>query len=147
MAINYSVVGMRNPSLLGEGETKYYAKAQASGAVVIDQLAEEIAYATTLTDGDVVNAIRALVAQIRKHVQEGHIVRLESLGSFQAQLSSEGTSSEEEFNPSFIRKVKLQFRPGNSLKASLNVSALSFRKVKPLRSKTEEEGTEEETDV
>lgn len=147
MAINYSVVGMRNPSLLGEGEIKYYAKAQASGAVGIDQLAEEIAYATTLTDGDVVNAIRALVAQIRKHVQEGHIVRLESLGSFQAQLSSEGTSSEEEFNPSFIRKVKLQFRPGSSLKASLNVSALSFRKVKPLKSKTEEGGTEEETDV
>lgn len=60
MAINYSVVGMRNPSLLGEGEMKYYAKAQASGAVGIDQLAEEIPYATTLTDGDVVNAIRAL---------------------------------------------------------------------------------------
>ena len=71
----------------------------------------------------ILNAIRALVAQIRKHVQEGHIVRLESLGSFQAQLSSEGTSSEEEFNPSFIRKVK------------------------PLKSKTEEGGTEEETDV
>lgn len=86
MAINYSVAGLKNPALQGAGEVKYYAKAQASGEVGIEQLAEEIAYATALTDGDVVSAIRALVNRIRLHIQEGKIVRLESLGSFQVQL-------------------------------------------------------------
>lgn len=147
MAINYSVAGLKNPNPMSEGEVKYYAKAQASGSVGIDQLAEEIAYATTLTDGDVVNAIRALVVQIRKHVQNGEIVRLESLGSFQAQLCSTGAGSEEEFDPSLIHKVRLQFRPGNSLKASLNASALSFRKVKPLKNKAAGEETESGSDV
>lgn len=93
MAINYSVAGLRNPALQGAGEVKYYAKAQANGEVGIEQLAEEIAYATTLTDGDVVNAIRALVNRIKLHIQEGKIVRLESLGSFQVQLSGTGAES------------------------------------------------------
>jgi hypothetical protein len=40
---------------------KYYAKAQASGEVTMDEMAEQISYATSLTDGDVLNAIRALI--------------------------------------------------------------------------------------
>lgn len=53
MAINYSIAAMKNPNPMAEEEVKYYAKAQANGVVTIDQLAEEIAYSTTLTDGDV----------------------------------------------------------------------------------------------
>ena len=64
MAINYSIAAMKNPNPVAEEEVKYYAKAQANGVVTIGRLAEEIAYSTTLTDGDVLNAIRALVKQI-----------------------------------------------------------------------------------
>ena len=131
MAINYSVVAMKKPGQSDE-PAKYYAKAQAAGVVEIDELAEEISYATSLTDGDVVNAIRALVKQVAKHIGKGEIVRLGNLGSFQAQLSSEGAEAEEKFTPASIRKVHLQFRPGN-LQGSLETSSLSFRKVKKLK--------------
>lgn len=61
MAINYSIAKMKNPA---EPDVyKYYPKAQASGSVEINELAEEIAYATTLTDGDVLNVIRAKVCK------------------------------------------------------------------------------------
>lgn len=40
---------------------KYYAKAQASGEVTLDEIAEDIAYSTTLTDADVLAAIRAFI--------------------------------------------------------------------------------------
>lgn len=84
MAINYSVARMKNPA---EPDVyKYYPKAQANGSVDINELAEEIAYATTLTDGDVLNVIRALVKRINLHIANGQIVKLENLGSFQAQL-------------------------------------------------------------
>ena len=52
MAINYSIAQMKNPNDKG-APAKYYAKAQASGSVDINELAEEISYSTTLTDGDV----------------------------------------------------------------------------------------------
>ena len=98
MAINYSVVAMKKPGQ-SEEPAKYYAKAQAAGVVEIDELAEEISYATSLTDGDVVNAIRALVKQVAKHIGKGEIVRFGNLGSFQAQLSSEGAEAEREVHP------------------------------------------------
>ena len=144
MAINYSVAGLKNPALQGAGEVKYYAKAQASGEVGIEQLAEEIAYATALTDGDVVSAIRALVNRIRLHIQEGKIVRLESLGSFQVQLRGSGAESPDLYTPAMIEKVRLQFRPGTSIKEVLNPSVLKFHKVPSKKTKDPEteEGTE-----
>lgn len=40
MAINYSIAQMKNPNDKG-APAKYYAKAQASGSVDINELAEE----------------------------------------------------------------------------------------------------------
>ena len=138
MAINYSVAKMLNPQDRESGEYKYYAKAQASGSVGINELSEEIAYATTLTDGDVLNVIRALVKRINLHIAAGQIVKLENLGSFQAQLRSTGTATEATFSPSMIKKVTLQFRPGIGLKGQLNIANLSFHKVKSLQEDKEE---------
>lgn len=138
MAINYCVVGMQNPLDRESGEIKYYPKAQASGSVGINELAEEISYATTLTDGDVLNVIRALVKRINLHIAAGQIVKLENLGSFQAQLRSTGTATEDTFSSAMIKKVTLQFRPGIGLKGQLNIANLSFHKVKSLQEDKEE---------
>ena len=143
MAINYSITKMRNPRN-EDAPPKYYAKAQASGAVDINELADEISYATTLTDGDVLNVIRALIQQINRHIAKGEIVRLENLGSFQAQLSSEGAETGEAFTEDNIRRVSLQFRPGVGIRGSLAKQNLKFRKVSPLRT-TEEETVEDES--
>lgn len=137
MPITYSVAPLKNPRD-PEGEIKYYAKAQAAGVITIDQLADDISYSTTLTDGDVLNVIRALIKQIKKHIAQGEIVRLENLGSFQVQLSSEGALTSEDFTPAKIRKIRLQFRPGKGLTDSLQVNAQSFKKVKPIKTQEEE---------
>lgn len=139
MAINYSIAKMANPMDRESGEYKYYAKAQANGSVSINELAEEIAYATTLTDGDVLNVIRALVKRINMHIANGKIVKLENLGSFQAQIRSMGAETEDTYSPSMIRKVTLQFRPGIGLKGQLNKANLTFHKVPSLKKPKEEE--------
>lgn len=141
MAITYSVaelVDPREPELAG----KYYAKAQASGVITIDDLADDISYSTTLTDGDVLNVIRALIKQIQKHIQNGCIVKLENLGSFQAQLRSKGAVSREEFTADLIKAVHLQFRPGKGLNSLLQVDALKFKKVPGLSAKVVEEDSD-----
>lgn len=139
MAINYSIAKMANPLDRESGDYKYYAKAQANGSVGINELSEEIAYATTLTDGDVLNVIRALVKRINMHIANGQIVKLENLGSFQAQIRSMGAETEETYSPSMIRKVTLQFRPGIGLKGQLNKANLTFHKVPSLKKPEEEE--------
>lgn len=138
MAITYSIAELkdpRNPEMSG----KYYAKAQAAGIITIDDLADDISYSTTLTDGDVLNVIRALIKQIQRHIQNGCIVRLENLGSFQAQLRSKGAETVDLFTTANIKAVHLQFRPGKGLNSLLQVDALKFKKVPGLNAKVVEE--------
>lgn len=130
--INYSLAAQVNPQKRNE-PAKYYAKVQSSGKVDIDRLAEEIAYSTALTDGDVLNAIRALIRQINYHIADGKIVDLENLGTFYATVESEGAATEEDFDPAtHIKDVNIRFRPGKGIEQKLNLAVLEFRKVKPL---------------
>lgn len=142
MPIKYSLSQQRNPQD-PDGPRKFYAKAQATGEVDIDSLAEEIAYATSLTDGDVINAIRALVKRIIYHVSEGRIVRVETLGDFRPSISSEGADTEEAFNDSLIRRVKIIFRPGDGIQAAFRTENLKFKKAVPLKDIEALEGGEE----
>lgn len=112
----------------------YYAKAQASGEMTMDEMADEIAYSTSLTDGDVLNAIRALIKQVNKNLAAGKIVRLENFGTFQLQLCSEGSETEKKFTSANITGASVQFRPGKPIKAATRAGdgGLSFKRVAKL---------------
>lgn len=131
MSVNYSLAYMSSEPGNPDGEKKYYAKMQASGVVTMDEMAEDIAYATTLTDGDVLNALRALIKQVNKHLSAGKIVRLENFGSFQLQLQSDGTLTEKEFTSANITGASIQFRPGKPVKAATRAGdgGLTFKRV------------------
>lgn len=147
MNVNYSVSPRINPQDK-EAAPKYYAKMQASGSVDFDTLAQEISYATTLTDGDVSNVLRALVTQLKKHLADGKIVKLDGFGSFQFQISGKGAVTEKDYRTSLIQKVRIQFKPGRLIREVLNLSTLSFQKVKPRKAveeEVEEEGGEDLT--
>ena len=137
MAVNYSLTQISTDPGNPSAPKKWYAKMQASGEVTMDEMAEEIAYATTLTDGDVLNAIRALLRQLNKHLAAGKIVRLENFGSFQLQLHSEGADTEEEFTPTNITGVSVQYRPGRATQAATRADAggLTFKRVPALDKK------------
>ena len=111
---------------------KYYAKAQTSGEVCIDEIAEDIAYATSMTDGDVLSAIRGLIKQLNRHLAAGKIVRLENFGSFQLQLQSNGTETEKEFTSANITDVTVQFRPGKAATRA-GSGGLTFHRVPKLK--------------
>lgn len=135
--INYSIAAMKNPSD-AKADPKYYAKMQASGIVDLDDMAEEISYATTLTDGDVLNVLRALIKQMKKNLTAGKIVRLEKFGTFQFQICSDGAESEKAFTPANIKKVNIQFRPGTLVREAQNLKVLSFKKVPKKADKKDE---------
>lgn len=146
MSVNYSLAHMSSEPGNPGGEKKYYAKAQASGEVTMDEMAEDIAYATSLTDGDVLNALRALIKQVNKHLAAGKIVRLENFGSFQLQLQSDGTLAEKEFTSSNITGASIQFRPGKPIKAATRAGdgGLTFKRVPTLK-EAALSGSEDET--
>lgn len=137
MPVKYSLVELSNP-LRPEDSKMFYAKAQADGVVTLNEIAEDVSYASSLTDGDVLNSIRGVIRCMRKHLSNGRVVSLGELGSFQLQISSSGASTKEEFNAANIRKAKFQFRPGTMLRDLQR--NITYERVGPLpqRKKKEE---------
>lgn len=115
MPVKYSLAELRNP-LRPEEPKMFYAKAQADGVVTLNDIAEDVSYASSLTDGDVLNSLRGVIRCMRKHLANGRVVSLGELGSFQMQISSRGAYTKEEFNAANIKQAKFQFRPGTMLR-------------------------------
>ncbi len=131
MSVNYSLAHMSSKPGDDSAPKLFYAKAQAAGEVTMDEMAEDISYATSLTDGDVLNAIRALIKQVNRHLAAGKIVRLENFGSFQLQLRSTGAETEKKFTGTNITEATIQFRPGKPVKAATRAGdgGLTFKRV------------------
>ena len=71
MSVKYSLALMSTKPGDDTAKKMYYAKAQADGEVTMDEMAEEISYATSLTDGDVLNVLRALIRQMKVQLAAG----------------------------------------------------------------------------
>lgn len=129
MSIPYSVLALKNPMRLEE-PPKYYARAQSRKTVITeDRIAEDVAFAASLTKGDVSNVIRTLPRLLKQYLEDGYMVDLGDLGKFQYQVMSRGAFTREEFTHHNIKKAKLQYRPGNAIKESID--KLTFEEVLP----------------
>ena len=109
--IKYRVLPKKNPQDLAAPE-KFYATAIADGEVDFEFLAEQIAYETTLTETDCIAVLLSLERNILRQLEQGKIVRVGRLGSF---------------NATDIVKGRVRFRPGKKLSKMTN--ELRFRKA------------------
>ena len=147
-SVTYSVVPRINPRDK-EAPAKYYAQAQARGDVNIREMATRIQSTCTVTKADVYAVLVALEDVIVEALQNGEIVRLGELGTFQVGISSKGAVTSEDYDPSFIKKARINFRPGISLAGmleSLSYSKVRIKYTKEDANEKEEEGGEDLTD-
>ena len=138
-SVTYSVVPRINPRDK-EAAPKFYAQAQARGDLNIREMATRIQGTCTVTKADVYAVLVALEDVIVEALQNGEIVRLGELGTFQVGLSGKGAVTSEDYDTSLIRKARINFRPGLTLAGML--SSLNFSKVaiKYPKEANEEEG-------
>jgi predicted histone-like DNA-binding protein len=119
MAVSYVIVARKNP-MKPEEPKKFYAQAKSSGELTFRKLSKEIAEAsTTVSDTDVMAVLNDLVKTLRRHLENGEIVRFGDFGSFQITISSESAEDAEKFHSSMIKSAKVTFRPGIDLKEML----------------------------
>ena len=120
MAVNYVIIARGNPLKPTEPK-KFYAQAVSSGELTFRKLSKEIAEgSTTVSDTDVLAVLNDLIKILRRHLENGEIVRFGDFGSFQITISSDGVEDEKKFNSSKIKSAKVTFRPGIDLKEMLN---------------------------
>ena len=139
MGVKFSAVPMKNPQKRDESP-RYYALAQARSTVDINYIADEIAYSSSLTEGDVLNVLRGLIKITQKHLADGDIVSLGDFGTFQLAVSTKTpTDNEKDFTAQNINKAHIRFRPGVMLNEVTSSKHLTFEKTVTVKARREAE--------
>ena len=88
MAVKYVVVQKGN-SGNPKAPQKWYATAKASGELTFRKLSKEIAEgSTTVSDTDVLAVLNDLTKILKRHLENGEIVRFDDFSSFQISVQS-----------------------------------------------------------
>lgn len=128
MAINYAKV-KRTINVGNNPGEKFIARIVKEQAVDLDQIAEEIAGASTISKADVLGVLQQLQVQMKYHLLRGAAVKLELLGSFTPSLRAKAVASPDEVNIQAIKGVHINFKPSKWL--NKEVKDVSFRLVDP----------------
>ena len=115
MAIKYNVISKGQPGVVGGGSKKYYASISIDGEVTVDEIVKEIEKFSALSEPDIRGVILALENVIQNKLAESKIVRMDKIGSFYPTISSEGKELAEEVTAKVIKKVNVNYRPGNRI--------------------------------
>jgi predicted histone-like DNA-binding protein len=122
MPITYKVAKCRNPR---NPDVDYYkGTAVKTGDYSFDDLAEDIALATTCTKGDILAVLASIKPFITKALLNGNRVVLNDLGAFHISIQGKCYPKEvmqaEDFSPSAqIKGHRILFRPEVGLKKAI----------------------------
>ncbi len=118
MAITITPIGKTNP-VNPSASMLYYPKVTKTGEVDLEELSEQIAYGSSLTQADCYAVVISLVAMVSKELEAGKIVRLGQLGAFQISVKGSASETPEAVSPKNVRSASVIFRPGKKFKAML----------------------------
>jgi predicted histone-like DNA-binding protein len=118
MAITITPIGKTNPAH-PELDMTYYPKAIQTGEIDLDALADQISNDTTVTQADCYAVIIGLVNAVSKELEDGKIVRVGHLGSFQISVKGTGSATAETVTPKNVKSASVLFRPGKKFKTML----------------------------
>lgn len=124
--IEYKVVERENPVTR---QKLFYAQVADVKPVTLDKIVDLIEKRSTVSSADVKAVLDALQYEIKNALEDGKSVRLGDLGSFRPTIASRSAGSAEEFLPSNIKAVRVQFTPSSKLKSDLAIDRVSIQRV------------------
>ncbi|WP_066630796.1 HU family DNA-binding protein [Labilibacter marinus] len=116
--LKYKLIERRNPGDPSAPQKKYATHVK-KGTKSVAAISKDIADISSLSRGDIQNTLMNLVDQIPKYLLDGNSVSLGELGTLRISFSSEGVDTEEEFNVSKIKGLKVLFTPGKLIKEEI----------------------------
>jgi predicted histone-like DNA-binding protein len=114
----------------GQQEDRYYAKLFRGETVTLDALAKEISHSTSLSEPDVLAALKAFQIHVQAHVMGGEGVALGDLGYIFPKIKSQAVPSADEVTAETIKKVSARYYPSVKFKTALKSATLQ-EKVLP----------------
>ena len=122
-----------------EGKKLFHPQVKTTGVVTLDALAEEVAELSSLSPGDVKNAVDNLISVMTRHMQSSESVMIDNLGSFHLAMKSigQGFETAEEVNANNCR-LRVVFRPATTRNSDRTVATrtlvtgASFKRIDSL---------------
>lgn len=118
MALKFRVVKRKVLNGVDKDQVKNYAMAKTNGVSDLDKLCKLICSRSTLSSADVKAVLDSLNWAMDLELSSGNVVQLGEFGNFRLSICSEGTATEEEFDATKIKKARIIFFPGSSLRAT-----------------------------
>lgn len=93
------------PDGMNESTGNLYPRMKCTGTTTLDDLAKQIAGATTFTPGDIKGVVAALVEEMARQMAQGRSVQIEGLGRFRASLKVSDQADQEREDGSTSRRT------------------------------------------
>ena len=116
--MKYKLVSRANPQ--DRTKSKLYAQPVNDGTVSQKALSMDIVGLSSLSRGDVSNAIESLIETMPKYLLMGKSVKLGDFGTLRLSFTSDGVENAKDFNINMIRGVKVIFTPSPEFKLMLD---------------------------
>ena len=128
MKLKYKLIKRANPQ--DRTKAKWYAAPVNAGKINRKDLDKGIANMSSLSRGDVSNAIENLLDIMPKYLLMGKSVNLGEFGTLRLSFSSKGIDQAENFNVQMINNAKVIFTPSPEFRRTLKEIAFEKEEEK-----------------
>ncbi|MCD8268971.1 MAG: HU family DNA-binding protein [Parabacteroides sp.] len=139
MALKFRKVQRRVLSGDDKDKVKTYAVAKSSNYCDMEKLCELISSCSAMSSADVKAILDSLNWAMGLELHSGSIVQVGEFGSFRMTLRSKGADTKEAFNASMIKKARIVFMPGSSLRWTAELTRFEEDDVKVVEKKAEDD--------
>jgi predicted histone-like DNA-binding protein len=117
-AVKYSI--HETPTSKKEGKKTYHARPIGGKIIRMDEIETNINSMSSFSSADIKGLLEALSNVLIAHLQQGHTVELEGIGSFNISIfSPRGIENPSKINASNIRFKKVNFKSSSKLNKAL----------------------------
>jgi predicted histone-like DNA-binding protein len=116
MTLKYKVVSTFSPGAGKEGKRLWFPKITGSSQINLREIARILHKRSTASESDVYLIVKGLVDLIPELLTDGYTVKLDELGTFRLHAKVSTSDNPESVSVKNINKLRLSFRPDNSIK-------------------------------
>ena len=111
----------------GEQQDRCYAKLFRGETVTLNALAKEISHSTSLSEPDVLAALKAFQIHVQAHIIEGQGVAMGDLGYIFPRIKSQAVESQDLITAETIQKISARYYPSVKFKNALKSTTFEER--------------------
>lgn len=129
----YSVSSRKFIDKDGQEIVKFYPNAVSAGHFSSEDMAKDIAQATSFSEPDVVGTMKAYSIILKERLKMGYNIKLDGIGTFSLSVIGEPCDTEKECKPNKVKVGKIAFKADSKLRKDM--LGIKFFKTKIKHSK------------